>query len=115
MAFLLLIACANVAGLQFAHATSRTHEVSIRVAMGASPWRLLRQFLVENLLLAVAGALAGLFLADWCLNLMKAGMPPEVEKYLPEVFIFADQDGKGVVYGYFDVFGRPDSIDNFFS
>jgi len=80
--FVLLIACADVANVQFARMTGRANEFAVRTAMGGSRWRIMRQLLVESVLLAVGGAALGLLIAQWALALILAHMPPDVARFI---------------------------------
>jgi predicted permease len=80
VAFVLLIACVNVANLLLARAEARRREFSIRLALGAGRNRLLRQFLAEGMILVVLGAIAGIVLAKVGLRLVLAAAPDSIPR-----------------------------------
>ncbi|MGA2601173.1 MAG: ABC transporter permease [Bryobacteraceae bacterium] len=75
-ALLLLMVCANVGGLLLSRATARERETAVRIALGASRARILRQWLIESLILTVTGGIAGVVIASASLPLLMRWMPP---------------------------------------
>jgi predicted permease len=78
VAFVLLIACANIAGLLLAKAAGRSKEIAVRAALGASRARLMAQAIGENLVLGVLGVIAGLILANWGLDALLFAAPKDL-------------------------------------
>jgi putative ABC transport system permease protein len=80
VAFVLLIACVNVANLMLARATARSRDVSVRAALGASRWQLARVLLAESLILSAAGTLLGLAVAYGGIGLLRSSLPGTVPR-----------------------------------
>jgi putative ABC transport system permease protein len=118
-AFVLLIACANIANLLLARGAGRAGEMAIRLSIGAGRGQLVRQLLGESCLLALFGGIGGLVVAHWTLNLMVALLPAQAAETVtltldPIVMLFAAAlaIGTGVLFGLFPALHstRPDLI-----
>src|SRR6266576_3710130 len=87
----LLVACVNVANLLLARSLSRNKEISIRAALGAGRWHIIKQLLVESILLGAFGGVAGLFVAIWGIDSLKTFLPniPRIEEISPDPRVLA--------------------------
>ena len=120
-AFVLLIACANIANLLLARGAARAGEMAIRLSIGAGRGQLVRQLLGESCLLAIFGGVGGVVVAQWTLNLMAALLPAQATdtvnlKIDPIVMLFAAAlaMGTGLLFGLFPALHstRPDLISS---
>ena len=120
-AFVLLIACANIANLLLARSAARAGEMAVRLSLGAARWQLVGQLLSESMLLAVFGGAAGLLVARWTLDLMVSLVSRQAADMIdvalnPQVMVFASAlaIGTGALFGLFPALHstRPDLISS---
>jgi predicted permease len=104
----LLIACANIANLLLARGANRAMEMAVRLSLGARRWQIVRQLLVESVLLAILGGALSLIVAKWTLGLISSIMPPEAAgtftaELRAPVVVFAAllSIGTGLIFGMF--------------
>ena len=103
----LLVACVNVANLLLARSLSRNREISIRAALGAGRWRIVKQLLAESVLLGALGGLAGLVIAIWGVDSLKMFLPsiPRIDEISPDPLVLVVTAiaslGTGIVSGLF--------------
>jgi putative ABC transport system permease protein len=95
IAFVLLIACTNVATLVLTRASTRRSEVAVRAALGAGRWRIVRQLVTESLLLAVAAGALGVLLGTWCVRFLAALVPAWLPLAVP-----VGLDGRAIAFTF---------------
>ena len=111
VAIVLVIACANVANLQLGRIHSRRKELAVRLALGAGRFRIVRQFLIENMLLSVLGGTLGVFVADACLAAVRTLGPESIPRLTESAlsipafcFAFAISCLSTILFGLFPAF-----------
>ena len=108
VAFVLLIVCANIANLLLARATGRYREISVRIALGAGRGRIIRQLLVENVMLAGAGGLLGLWMTRWAVRMYELfAAPPSAHDHWVYaidrrvvIYLVGISIGTGLLFGF---------------
>jgi putative ABC transport system permease protein len=104
--FVLLIACANVANMLLSRAVGRSREISIRIALGAGRWRVIRQLLIESAMLSIAGGALGWLIAQWGLHVFAATVRSQVPQWMDFsmdfrglAYLAAISIGTGLLFG----------------
>jgi predicted permease len=95
VAVVLLVACANVAGLQLARTSMRAREVALRIALGASRWRIAQLVLAENTIVAIVSGAISMIVASVCINLLRWSMPSDIARLIPG-FTHIRIDGRAI-------------------
>jgi putative ABC transport system permease protein len=99
----LMVACVNVANLLLARSLSRNREISIRAALGAGRWHIIRQLLIESILLGAFGGATGLLIAVWGIESLRAFLPsiPRIDEISPDPRVLAFTAGISLAVGIF--------------